>query len=257
LKTGKDSFGSRALRRLSASAATISLLSATSAGIAVPVVAAAVQDASKALSVLSARSPGVREAGAHSVKGKRKYSRVAKNPRDAMTPDSLAKNGVATPREFDLSADQAPIPASLPLPAEVPIDLAGLPTGFDALSPFADVVPAPGPAGPAGNSLVPGGFGGPGGGGGGGPAPLGLGTPTPSPTPTPTPAPTPTPTPGPTPTPTPGPTPTPTPPPPPPPTPTPTPTSPVPEPAEWLMLVTAFGLAGAEMRRRNRIEAKV
>nr|WP_315383242.1 hypothetical protein [uncultured Sphingomonas sp.] len=245
MKTGKETFGSRALRRLSASAATISLLSATSAGIAVPVVAAAVQDASKALSVLSARSPGVREAGAHSVKGKRKYSRVAKGPREGMTPDSLAKNGVATPKAFDLSADQAPIPASLPLPSDAPIDLAGLPSSFDSLSPFADVGTAPGPASFTGNSLPPSGFGGP-----GGAPPLGIQTPTPSPTPTPTPAPTPTPTPAPTPTP------TPTPPPPPPPTPTPTPSSPVPEPAEWLMLVTAFGLIGAEMRRRNRIEAK-
>ncbi|RSV35879.1 hypothetical protein CA233_22885 [Sphingomonas sp. ABOLD] len=113
------------------------------------------------MSVLSARSPGVREAGAHSLKGKRKYSRVAKNPRDALTPDSLAKNGVATPKAFDLSADQAPVPASLPLPADAPpIDLAGLPSSFDSLSPFADVVPAPGPASFTGNSLVPSGTGG-------------------------------------------------------------------------------------------------
>ncbi|MET3725453.1 hypothetical protein [Sphingomonas trueperi] len=222
------------------------------------------QEASKALSVLSARSPGVREAGAHSLKGKRKYSRVAKNPRDALTPDSLAKNGVAQPKAFDLSADQAPIPASLPLPSDAPpIDIAGLPSSFDSLSPFADVVPAPGPASFTGNSIVPSGGGG---GGGGGAPPLGIGTPTPTPTPTASPTPTPTPTSSPTPTPTPVPTPTPTPvptptptptPPPPPPVPTPTPTPPaVPEPAEWLMLVTAFGLVGAEMRRRNRSEAK-
>ncbi|MGN7999720.1 hypothetical protein ACTJKY_12215 [Sphingomonas sp. 22176] len=211
------------------------------------------QEASKALSVLSARSPGVREAGAHSVKGKRKYSRVAKNPREAMTPDSLAKNGVATPKAFDLAADQAPIPASLPLPSDAPIDIAGLPSGFDSLSPFADIVPARGPASFTGNSLPPSGTGG----SGGGAPPIGIQTPTPSPSPTASPTPTPTPTSSPTPTPTPtsSPTPTPTPPPPPPPTPTPTPPA-VPEPAEWLMLVTAFGLVGAEMRRRNRIEAK-
>jgi len=202
----------------------------------VPTVAAAVQEASKALSVLSARSPGVREAGAHSLKGKRKYSGVAKHsPRNALTPDSLANNGVAYPKAFDLSADQAPIPASLPLPSDTPlIDVAGLPSSFDSVSPFADVVPVRGPGNFTGNSIVPGGGGG---GGGGGAPPIGIGTPTPTPTPTASPTPTPTP--------------------PPPPTPTPTPTPPaVPEPAEWLMLVTAFGLIGAEMRRRNRIEAK-
>jgi hypothetical protein len=238
LRAGKESFGSNPLRKLGAAAAAASLLSATSAGIAVPTVAAAVQQVSKALSVLSERSPGVREAGAHSIKGKRKYSKVAKKaPRDALTPDSLAKNGVAYPKVFDLSADQAPIPASLALPADVPLaELMSLPSGFDMLSPVADVVPVSGMGGGGGNSIVPSG----GGSGGGAIPPLGASTPTPTPTPEPTP------------------TPTPTPPPPPPPDPTPTPTPPgVPEPSQWLMLVTAFTLMGGAMRWRNRSKAAV
>lgn len=260
LKVGKETDGSRPLRRLTTAAAAASLLSATSAGIAVPPIAAAIQETSNALSVLSARSPGTRLAGAHSIKGKRKYGNVAakRSPRDAMTPDSLAKNGVAYPRTFDLSADQAPVPESLPLPADAPIaDLLTIPSGFDGLSPFAEVIPAAGPAGDGGNGIVPSGMGGGGGGGGpGGVAPLGVPTPTPTPTPTPapTPTPTPTPTPAPTPEPTPEPTPTPPlpPPPPPPPNPTPTPTPPaVPEPSQWLMLITAFAMIGGIQRRRR------
>ncbi len=246
LKVKNNVFSLRKMRRLTAATGTVTLLSATSAGIAVPPVASAVEHVSDALSVLSARSPGVREAGALSLKGKRNGGA----PRDAFTPDSAANSGTGDPRIFDSSADPAPIPAALDLPADPAAGLVPAAVGLGNPSPFGDVVPPPGPSSFTSNSIVPGGGGG--GGGGGGVVPIGL--PTPEPTPQPTPEPTPQPTPEPTPQPTPEPTPPPPPPPPPPPTPTPVPPG-VPEPSQWAMLITAVAMMGGVLRRRKRSEA--
>ncbi|WP_232318209.1 PEPxxWA-CTERM sorting domain-containing protein [Sphingomonas sp. TDK1] len=191
------------LRKLGAAVTAVSLLSATSAGIAVPPLAAAVEHVSTALSVLSSRSPGVRAAGAYSVKGKYHVD----------TPPPPSKPDAAS--VFDFSLPPAPVPEAAPLPPDLPL-VDSPPPGSDIFSPISDVIPAGAPGGVIGtNSIPPGGGGG--GGGGGGVPPIG-GNPTQPPNP---------------------------PPPPPPPT-------AVPEPAQWLMLLTAFAFVGGAMRRRRR-----
>lgn len=211
----------RRLRRLGSALAAVTLLSATSAGIAVPSVATAMDRVARsidALGVLAARSPGTREAGAYSIKGRRNHGKEA-HPRDAAVPDSTANNGVAYPRVFDLTADQAPIPAALGLPEDLPPSFpAGFPTNIASLTPAADVVPNAAGLPSSGNGIVPGGTpgGGGGGGGGGGVPPIGPTNP-PSPPPPVPPA--------------------------------------VPEPSGWAMMITAFFLIGGALRVRNRRKA--
>lgn len=217
-KAGKGRAGR--LRKLGAAVAAVALLSATSAGVAVPAVADAVGRVARSIDVLgllSERSPGVREAGAHSNKARRTLVEGSKKgPREGMVPDSTAQNGVAYPRVFDLSADQAPIPAALGLPEDAPpSQIFGTPTGIGALAPVADLVSTPGLTSPtSGNNIIPAG----GGGGGGSLLPVTPSNPNP-----------------------------PTPPSPPPP---PVPPA-VPEPSEWAMMLAAFFLIGGLIRARN------
>lgn len=207
------------VRKLGAVVAAVAMLSATSAGVAVPAVADAVGRVARSIDVLgllSERSPGVREAGAHSNKARRTLVEGSKKgPREGMVPDSTAQNGVAYPRVFDLSADQAPIPAALGLPEDSPpSQIFGTPTGIGALTPAADVVPTSGLTVPtSGNNIIPGGGGG---GGGGSVLPVTPNNPNP-----------------------------PTPPPPPPVPPA------VPEPSGWAMMLAAFFLIGGLIRARN------
>lgn len=206
------------LRRLGSALAAVTLLSATSAGIAVPSVATAMDRVARsidALGVLAARSPGAREAGAYSIKGRRKHGKEA-HPRDAAVPDSTANNGVVYPRVFDLTADAAPIPAALGLPEDLPPSFPlGLPSNIASLTPAADIVPNASGL-PMSNGIVPGGSSG-GGGGGGGVPPIGPNNPTPPPPPPIPPA--------------------------------------VPEPSGWAMMITAFFLIGGAIRIRNRRQA--
>ncbi|MGE9716407.1 hypothetical protein ACQP3F_32945, partial [Escherichia coli] len=79
-----------------------------------------------------------------------------------------AQNGTVSPRTFDLSADQAPIPAALDLPEDIlPSSLAsGFPSSIDGFAPGVSFVPISSGL-PLSNGIVPsGGFGGGGGGGG-------------------------------------------------------------------------------------------
>lgn len=212
----------RRLRRVGSALAAVTLLSATSAGIAVPSVATAMNRVARsldALGVLAARSPGTREAGAYSIKGRRDHGKEG-HPRDAAVPDSTANNGVAYPRVFDLTADQAPIPAALGLPEDLPPSFpAGFPSNVASLTPAADVVPNAAGLPSSGNGIVPGGTSGGGGGGGGGVPPIGPTNPTNPPLPPP-----------------------------------PVPPA-VPEPSGWAMMITAFFLIGGALRIRNRRKA--
>lgn len=208
------------LRRLGSALAAVTLLSATSAGIAVPSVATAMNRVARsldALGVLAARSPGAREAGAYSIKGRRTIGQEAR-PRDAFVPDSTANNGVAYPRVFDLSADQAPIPAALGLPEDLPPSFPpGLPSSIASVTPAADVVANASGLPSSGNGIIPGGT--PGSFGGGGVPPIGPNNPTKPPSPPP-----------------------------------PVPPA-VPEPSGWAMMITAFFLIGGVIRMRNRRKA--
>lgn len=222
VKTEKGRAAASRLRQLGTAVAATALLSATSAGIAVPSVATAMDRVARsidALGLLTARSPGTREAGAYSTKGRRHHGQDAhdKRPRDALIPDSTAKNGVAYPRVFDLTADQAPIPAALSLPEDLPPSLpAGFPSNIASLSPAADIVPNASGLPTSGNGIVPGGA--PGGGGGGGVPPLGPNNPNNPPSPPPVPP-------------------------------------AVPEPSGWAMMIAAFFLIGGTIRLRNRRKA--
>lgn len=148
--------GGRPLRRLGIAAATIALLSTTSAGIAVPPIAAAIRHAADAVTLLAERSPGLRAAGAISTKGKRAHT-----PEAAPIPAATALENVVGPKSFDLTAEEAPMPAAAPLPADLfPETLTMLPSA----SPVGPLFGGGGGS-PAGSSVVP--FGGSGGGGGG------------------------------------------------------------------------------------------
>lgn len=223
-KTEQGRFAASRLRQLGTAVAAVVLLSATSAGIAVPPVASAVNRITRsidALGLLTARSPGAREAGAYSIKGRRNHGVDDKRPRDALVPDSTAKNGIAYPRVFDLTAEDAPIPAALGLPEDLPPPLPlGFPSNIASLTPAADVVPNASGLPTPGNDIVPGG---PSGGSpGGGVPPIGPNNPT-NPPPSP-----------------------------PPPVP-----SPVPEPSAWAMMIAAFFLIGGAIRIRRRRNAAV
>lgn len=205
------------LRKVGTAVAAITLLSATSAGIAVPPVATAMNRVARsidALGLLTARSPGVREAGAYSTKGRRNHGQdgLDKHPHDALVPDSTAKNGIAYPRVFDLSAEEAPIPAALNLPEDLAPSLPlGFPSNLTSLSPVAETVSNAAGLPTSGNGIVPGGSSG---GGGGGVSPIGPNNPTNPPPPPPVP-------------------------------------SAVPEPSGWAMMLAAFFLIGGALRIRN------
>ncbi|PVX29442.1 PEP-CTERM sorting domain-containing protein [Sphingomonas pokkalii] len=205
-------------RRLLLTVAIIApLFITTSAGIAVAPVSAAVD----ALSVLAARSPGVRAEGAFSTKRLRLLPLA-----DA---DALSGSEVLANLPPAIGTPLAPLPAAVPLPADtMPAGEAMMPPPAFAQIPYVALADGPpGGAGPSGSNgggqglapspVFPGGGGSGGGGGGGGIIVA--------------------------------PTPTPTPPTPPPPIP---PISAVPEPASWVLMLVAFPMIGAMVRRRNR-----
>lgn len=181
-KAAKVNSGRRPLRRLGIMAVTVSLLSTTSAGVAIPPAAIAtaahhLSRAMNAMELLAERSPGVRLPGAYSIK-----SRRDPGPRAAPIPAAEALEGVVGPKSFDLSGDEAPIPAALPLPADVlPQAITAIPQGLAGPT----IGPASAPNTPlSSNSIVP--IGG-GGGGGGGVPPFVNPNPTPTPPPPPPP----------------------------------------------------------------------
>jgi hypothetical protein len=188
-------------RFLMAAFLVVPLLSTTSAGIAIAPVSAAVD----ALSVLAARSPGLRGAGALSTK------------RARLVP-SVGADDVSGTQVFDnlpSGTPMAPLPAAVPLPADVaPVGAAMLPpNAFAQIPTIAEGAPVGivsdggGTGGGGGTSpatVFPGSGGGGGGGGGGI-----IVTPTPV-----------------------------------------TPASPVPEPSLWMMLLSSFLLFGPLLRWR-------
>lgn len=173
---------------------------------------APVSDTIDALAVLAARSPGLRAEGARSTKALRMLPLADAD----MLTGTEAFNNLPPAAEPPM----APLPAAVALPADVgPAGEAMLPPAAFAQVPYvvapSAVGAAPGGSGGSGGGAIPTTvFPGQGGGGGGGGGGI-IVVPAPAPTPVP-------------------------------------PITPVPEPGMWLLLLTAFPLVGAALRRRTR-----